>query len=505
VFISNYRIKVSRHRWGAIIALAYLGLAVIGWPTLDGSFSPDTAGYLDLSPYRQPMYGLWANTIYALAGSYETVQVLQCGLFIAVGIWVIFELSLISDIGGPAAAAIFAVGLAALNRFGLITLAGSLISEGLFYVMIMSMVALFLWWLRTRRTGILIALAILLIAMTQLRPAAMLVPILPLAIAVYVLILRPRRQERLGSAIAVIGGLVAGIVFLPPMLGKNFLQFGTARDISGITLLGRISLLPVPRSIAERSPDWATMASSWRKAAASLNIVALTQFDGQLQETIRYELGPRVLLPALLNLSPTGWENRTYPEVLEVRRIGMEWIASEWPIYLRISAYHLWGMLTMASFMDSADRMKVWAALNEVSPLTWGEKPIRRDYPLNQIDKPIKWTTELFYRMIRYACMVTLILGLISMLIVILESIYDRNISPGYLAVALAVGWSIGHSIPGGLLVWPDFRYNSVNLLVLMSGATTWLAYARYPNLVSRSTFPPWAGLKSVRPNGEKV
>ena len=39
----------------------------------------------------------------------------------------------------------------------------------------MVMIALFLWWLRTWRNGILVALALLFIAMTQLRAAAMLV------------------------------------------------------------------------------------------------------------------------------------------------------------------------------------------------------------------------------------------------------------------------------------------------------------------------------------------
>ena len=126
------------------------------------------------------------------------------------------------------------------------------------------------------------------------------------------------------------------------------------------------------------------MASSWRTAAASLDAVAFTQFDAQLQEAIRYDLGPKVLLPALLNLSPeettVGWQDGTYYR--DARRIAIDWIRREWPNYLRISGYHLWGMLTIANFMDSADRMKVWAALNEVSPSTWGDKPMPTAYPL---------------------------------------------------------------------------------------------------------------------------
>jgi hypothetical protein len=74
------------YRWGAIIALANLGSALAGWPALDGVFSPDTNGYLDLSPYRQPMYGLWVHTIFALTDSFRAVQFLQTGLFIGLGV-----------------------------------------------------------------------------------------------------------------------------------------------------------------------------------------------------------------------------------------------------------------------------------------------------------------------------------------------------------------------------------------------------------------------------------
>jgi hypothetical protein len=487
-----------RYRWGATIALAYLGSALAVWPILDGAFSADTSGYLDFSPDRQPMYGLWANTIFALTGSFQAVQFLQCGLFAGVGIWVIFELSLISNIGGAAAAAIFAAALAVLNRIGLLRQAGFLVTEGLFYSMILVMVALFLWWLRTRRAGILVALAFLLVAMTQLRTAAMPVVMLPLAIAVYVLITRPRGRRR--SAVAIIGGLIAGIVFLPPMLGKNFLQLGTIRDNTGLVLLPRVSLLPVPQSIAERSPEWAIMASSWRRAAATLNSVALTQFDAQLQETIRYSLGPKVLLPAILNLSPdeitAGWVSASLAGVKDgtyyrdARRIAIEWIGREWATYLRISGYHLWGMLTAADRMDNADRMKVWRALNDVSPATWDDKqPMLRDYPLYQIDEPLKWSTELINRAIRYACILTLVLGLVSTTIVIIQSSYDRNLSPGCLAVALAVGWCIAHSIPAALAVFPEVRYTYANLLVLISGAAAWLAYV-CGTLLGRRTDP---------------
>ena len=463
--------------WGAIIAFAYLGFTLADWPALDGAFSPDTHSYLDFSPYRQPMYGLWANAIFALLGSYRAVEFVQFGLFIATSIWVIFELSLISETGGPAAAAIFAAALAVLNRFGLVAVAEGLNSEGLFYPMILAMVALFLWWLRTRRTAMLVAVVFLLVAMTQLRTAAMPVVLVPLTIGVYLLITRSNYSLRF--AIAILGGVVIGVVFLPPMLGKNFLQFGTVRDSTGFAILPRVSLLPVPQTIAQRSPEWADMASTWRKAAANLGCIALTQFDAQLQESIRFDLGPRVLLPAILGLSPgevmAGWQDGTYYR--EARRIAMQWIERDWTTYLLVSGCHLWGTLTMANFMNNADRMKVWSALNGVAPSTWGDQPMRTDYPLNRIDKPLKWSTDLIYRAIRYGSILMIVLGLISTIIVMFKSSYNSKLLSGCLAAALAVAWCVAHSIPAGMLVFPELRFTYANLLVLISGGAAWLAH----------------------------
>ena len=53
----------------------------------------------------------------------------------------------------------------------------------------------------------------------------------------------------------------------------------------------------------------------------------------------------------------------------------------------------------------------------------------------------------------------------------------NREVSPGSLAVALAVGWSIAHSIPAALTVFPEFRYTYANMLVMFSGGAAWLAY----------------------------
>jgi hypothetical protein len=221
------------------------------------------------------------------------------------------------------------------------------------------------------------------------------------------------------------------------------------------------------------------MSSTWRAAAAQLDAVALTQFDAQLQEAIQFELGPKVLLPAILNRSSEeivqGWSKGKYYD--DAKRIAIEWIADEWPTYIRLSSAHLWGILTMANFMGNADRESVWKALNSVSELTWRDAVFRIDYPLNHIYERLKWTTTVLYLLIRYVLIGVLILGVVSAITVARQILGNREVSRGSAAVALAVGWSIAHGITVALVSYPEFRYTYANALVMFSGGATWLAY----------------------------
>ena len=241
------------------------------------------------------------------------------------------------------------------------------------------------------------------------------------------------------------------------------------------------------------------MSSSWRTAARQLDAVALTQFDAQLQESIRYDLGPKVLLPAILNRSAEevqeGWSKGTYYD--DAKRIAIEWILDEWPTYIQLSGMHLWGMLTMANFMGNADRERVWKALNSISDLTWREAPFRTDYPLNRIYERLSWTTSTVYFLIRYVSIGVLIVGTISAITVLRQIRANRDVSSGSFAIALAVGWSIAHSIPASLFVYPEFRYTYANMLVMFSGAAAWFAYL---GVNTRTTLPKLKKMASRRP-----
>jgi hypothetical protein len=481
IFEETQHPNFSRTRliWGVLIATIYLVSVLIGMGDLGSGLSSDTVWYLQLSPYRQPMYGLWANAIYALSGSWHTVQVLQIAAFLSCSAWVIVELAVISGLG-MLSAVLFAAMQFVLVRLGLLDIVASLLSEGLFYPMIMLMVAMLLTWLRTGRTGVLVGLALLLVAMSQLRTAALLVPAVPILAATCALALQPTRSASGRPAVFVVSTVFIGMVFMPPLFGKAILQVTTIKDATGFNLLPRVSLLPISRVLGERSPDWIAMSSSWRTAAEQLDAIGLTQFDAQLQEVIRYDLGPKVLLPAILNRSSEEIAEKWLKEGIyydDAKRIAIEWILDEWPTYIRLSGMHLWGMLTMANFMDNADRERVWKALKAVSDLTWREAPFRTDYPLNRIYERLKWSTNTLYLLIRYVSIGILILGVISTVVVLRQILGNREVSRGSLVVVLAVGWSIAHSIPAALTVYPEFRYTYANMLVMFSSGAVWLAY----------------------------
>jgi hypothetical protein len=467
-----------RSLWAALLVIIYLAFVFLGPSPLASGFHADTASYLESTPYhREPMYGLWANHAYALFGSWRIVEMLQVGAFVSFSASVIIELTLISNFG-HLSALLFTAMLLLTTRLGLLNLVGSLLSEGLFYPMIMLMVAMFLAWLRTRRTSLLAGLTLILVGMTQLRTAAFLVIGVPIFAAICVIALRPRSTGS-RSAVLILATTVVGLVFMPPLLGQPVMKFSAGADSLGFVLLPRVSLLPESRVLGGRSPDWTAMSSSWRAAAKDMDAVALTQFDAQLQNSIRYYLGPKVLLPAILNRSPEevqkGWSEGTYYD--DAKRIAIEWILDEWPTYVQLSGMHLWGMLTMANFMDNADRERVWKALNTISDLTWREAPFRTDYPLNHIYERLKWRTSIVYGLIRYVSIGVLIIGMISFISILRQLRANRDVSPGSLAIALAVGWSIAHSIPAALFVFPEFRYTYANILVMFSGGAAWFAY----------------------------
>jgi hypothetical protein len=457
--------------------LTYVAATAFMLGPLNDGFNPDTNGYVLYSPYRQPLYGMWANALHSMLQSWSAVKAVQIWMFVACSAWVIVELSQVSRRGVLSAISLAAV-LLVLTKLGLLNLVGSIISEGLFLPMTALMVGLFLRWVRTGSNATLGILTFSVFLMTQIRTAALLVITVP-TIAAAIMLAR-WWKSRVDVAGSVVLGVVAlGLSLVPPLLGKSVFQVSTAGDSTGFVLLPRVSLLPPSHALARRSPGWTEMSSTWRREASRLGPAALTQFDAQLQESVRYDIGPRILLPALTDRTQAeaqrDWQSgRSYTDA---KRIAVAWILEQWPTYFRLSAAHLWGMLTMANYIGNAERAQVWQALNSVSPQTWREAPLRRDHPLVRIDETLKWSTSALYAFFRYGAMATILLGAVAAAKVIWRLKHDFPANRGELAVAFAAAWVVAYSIPAALVYAPEARYTVPNLLVLFSGAATWFAY----------------------------
>lgn len=462
---------------GLLVALAYAIASIVAMAPLGSGFTPDTQGYLELSPLRQPLYGLWANAVHNLSGAWIDVQRLQIAAFLLASAWLIVELCLVSRLG-LIAAGLFVLTQLVLVRLGLFDIVGSLITEGLFYPFIIAMGAIFMAWQRTGAAVLAVAFVLVLVSMTQLRTAALLVVALPCIGALMALWRYGKRSSAGRTSLLILFSAIAALGLMPALTGKELFQVSTPSSTLGIVLIPRISLLEMPDDLKPRSPAWHAMSDSWRLAAANLDFIEVSQFDAQLQEAIRFDLAPKVLLPALLDMKPEelalGWGSELTHDA--AKDLSIRWILARLPEYLRLSCAHMWGMLTMGNFMGAQQRAHVWEALQRVSPLTWQFAPFRTDFPLNRIFDPLSAPAQITYALLRYGSMIALVLGLACGLSVLVQLFRRAPVSNGALAMTLALAWVLMHSIPAALTLFPEFRYTYANFLALSLGAVVWLA-----------------------------
>ena len=473
--------------FATVIIAAFLVIVwrYLDWPIGSG-FTPDSAGYIGMSPYRQPLYGLWANSAYSLLGTWNYVIRAQVILFIAATALLMWELCRQSIWGILATFLLFGF-IALMTRFGMMSLVGSLITEGLFYTLIILFAYCLMLWIRSEYALIPAGMiCLILVLMTQLRPAAILVLALPFAAAIYSF-LRPSNgvRGRITTIIIPLSLFVFLVAIVPLLVGKRFLQVGTSADSMGFVLLPRISLLEPPEDIKMALPLWNELSASWRKVSEQLSIDALTQFDAQLQEAIRYELGPKVLIPALRSDNSVGvhfdWSSAI--DNTFAKAIALRWIKNDFMQFLQVSAAHYWGTLTGSNYMGSNNRRETWSAINKVDDRTWKLAKLRTDYPNNKIFEPLKTGTEIIYFGIRIFSTGILFLGVISAVWLVLRSAEIKIVHPAAIACAAGAGWCLLHSMPAGLLVFPEFRYVYGNLLMYGAAAAVAMAYIGYPRI----------------------
>lgn len=460
------------------IALLCLALFNIDWPVGPG-FTPDSSSYIGMSPQRQPLYGLWANSAYAQLASWRLVIVVQVVLFVAAAALLCWELMRNGGWGNVAALCLYSF-LCVLARFGMLKIVGSVMSEGLFYSLIILFAFCVLRWIRSEYSVLFgIAAGLMLVLMSQLRSAAILVVALPFAAGLLVC-LRPALLTRniVFRTVVPLCCIVLMLAFLPILAGKRLFQIGTASSSLGFVLLPRISLLSPPPDVAVALPLWGKLSSSWIAESKPLSTDALTQFDAQLQEAIRSDLGPHLLLPALRSKEsssrPFDWTSAADNDF--AKQTALHWIKHDWQNYLVISAAHYWGTLTGANFMGNENRTMVWTALNHIDPRTWELAEFKTDYPNNRIDQLLKARTEWVYFGFRFLATFGLLVGAVSAVNVCAAIAGAKR--PNAAAVACLVGaaWCLLHSAPAGLAVFPEFRFVYANLLMYASLAAVAIA-----------------------------
>src|SRR6185369_11276443 len=64
-----------------VLGVAYLLSVIIGTPAIGPAFAPDSPGYIEFSPYRQPLYGMWASGSFSVLGTWGKVQEAQIAIF----------------------------------------------------------------------------------------------------------------------------------------------------------------------------------------------------------------------------------------------------------------------------------------------------------------------------------------------------------------------------------------------------------------------------------------
>jgi hypothetical protein len=469
--------------FGIGLAISYvfvIALTLAADGGVGSGYTQDTAGYLDFSPYRQPLYGLWANSLHRLTASWEAVLYVQVAMFAASVGWVLTEMALIPGFG-VGAALLLAVTHVVLLKMGLVGLVSLLGTEGLFYPAIMASGALLLLWLRTGSKSAVVWLVIVMVLMTQLRTAALLVILVPVSAALVALYFRGMRSPAGKLAIACLATTVIALMVGPVSTGKSLFQVSTVRSSMGFALFPRISLLPPSQSLPSNSAAWDAMTAAWRLRASQLDSIEVSQFDAQLQEAIRFDLGPKLLLPAMLGISSETAQAEWGSGVLYDRSkdIALRWIGDQWQTYAKLSAAYLWATMTMGNYMGEERRQRVWAAVESLPPPTWEPAPLRKDYPLNHIFEPLSPLAKAVYLAFRSMSILALLIALACGVQLLGQLARGRMLAKGSLALVMAAAWTLAHSIPIALTVFPEIRYTYANFLALSVGGLAWLAYLK--------------------------
>ena len=477
--------RANQRCWAVLISIAWWGILIVHWPEANDGLTQDSAGYLEFSPYRQPLYGHFVDVTRTMFGSISSVKQAQMLLF---GISVNWLLLILSTSGRavPVASIVSLLAIGVLVRLGVFSFVASILTEGLFYTLVVLALASGLRSLEDGSVKHLFLFTFFLCCMTQLRGAAILVfltvPVMLAGMGIFHYCGRSTRK----LVLSLLSFTVFLMLAIPVIIGKELGQIGSEKSRVGYLLTSRVTLLEAPDWVREKSPRWVEMSASWRSAGEHLSGAALTQFDAQLQEAVKDELIANVLLPDLGETKALqAWQ--TASDYSFTRELALEWVYQDWKNYLRLSFLHMWGMVTMSNRVGSADRLAIWDALQSVSDTTWQNAKFRTDYPLNKFYEPLKPVTAVVNGLIRGAMM--LFIAVVVLEIGKLVYAWSKGLCPAKstIVVCLSGVWIFLHSVTAALILFPEQRYTYANALLMFPALAYWIAKLDLPEIrVSR-------------------
>jgi hypothetical protein len=460
--------------------------------SLTDSFSPDTESFYQFSEYRQPLYGMWMTFSFSILENWIAVKCMQLLMFcIASGI-LARELYLTGNVGRICAMA-FVIFLLSLERYGALNYVAALISEGLFYSLLLVMASLSLRWFRTGNLVSLVVLIFLCVLTSQLKttflPVIGLMIVLILVLMVWALRIRRRLNRPRYLALTLV--FLLSVILLPGILGKQYLQISTEKNRLGFVLIPRIASLSTPPHLRKELEQWSVMSESWHQASSNLGIFAFTQFDAQLQEEIRYYFYPSEIAPLLNKVAPElvmkQWQDgQGYDQASE---LAFQWIKNSPTKYLLDSGKHLLGLIFAAPLMTQSEREQVSIAFSKLSDATWQGEDFRNGYPVGDLSQPISATTNSFYIAIRITVFLFLVLTAFA-LGRILKAFWRREIcTKSDLAISLSFLLLITISLAPALIVFPEIRFAAANLLIIFSGLLAHISLLSSPWQTSSGFF----------------
>ena len=459
---------VINTRWVVlIIAILPIIMFFLRLDTSTLSWSPDTQSFVELYPYRQPLYGYFYNLIKILGFQESQISLFQILLLTLALIFLIYEVCRI-DIP-----IVILFALVLIWWFPLFTAICSqsvlFISESLFYPLLLMMCALCLRFQRTNNDIWMLLTMLSVVTAVFLRSAALAVLPATISILVLAVLLGDEHVRKIAQKSLVVVVILWGVI--PIFIGRSPWQTQTPLDRSGMVFLPRIVMIPASLDLDEpQKSQWDRLNHSFISAGQNLSCLERSLYESQLQEAVRYEIGSKLLLSGM-DLSPSEINSGDWSTVKATYQraftLFKEAIRQKPLAYFLSTTCHFWGMVSAGTHVDTESRQAIYQALQQVDQETWSLAKFRTDYPLNRFDIPLKPHTEWVYRIFRFLMVMAALIGVSVSFGRIFRSIfYRRRLDIRALTWMLLTVWLIAHSLLIALSVYPDLRYVMANFII---------------------------------------